>query len=108
MLSADEFIRQAHDFALNPLLHPRATPITVQQDASSTDVFALVKMGPATGDPKIQLIAIVRIADLPQRPLEKDQVLYDGSTYNVVSAPPDQHGHASLFCRLLKGAGARI
>ena len=108
MQNADQFIRFAHDVALNPLLHPRATPITVQQDANSTDVFALVKMGPATGDPKIQLVAIVRIADLPQRPLEKDQLLYDGNLYNVVSVQPDQHGHASLFCRLLKGAGARI
>jgi hypothetical protein len=90
------------------VLHPLATLITVQQDTYSTGVYALVKLGAATGDPKIQLVATVRIADLPQRPLEKDQLLYDGSLYNVVSAPPDQYGHASLFCRLVKGAGARI
>jgi hypothetical protein len=108
MLSADDFLRQAHDFALNPQLHPRATLVAILQDANSTEVYALVKMGPATGDPKIQLIAIVRIADLPQRPLEKDQLLYDGSLYNIVGVQPDQHGHASLSCRLLKGAGARI
>ena len=108
MLSADDFLRQAHDFALNPLLHPGATPVTLIQDANSTDVFALVKLGPATGDPKIHLVATVRIADLPQRPLEKDQLIYDGSLYNVVNAPPDQHGHATLQCRLARGAGARI
>ena len=108
MLSADQFIRFAHDFALNPLLHPLATPVTLEQDASSTDLYALVKMGAATGDPKIQLVAILRIADLPQRPLEKDRLLYDGNTSNVVGVAPDQYGHATLACRLFKGAGARI
>ena len=108
MLSADAFLRFAHDFALNPLLHPLSTLVTLEQDASSTDLYALVKMGTETGDPKIQLAATVRIADLPQRPLEKDRLLYDRSTYNVVGVTPDQYGHATLTCRLFKGAGARI
>lgn len=63
-MSNNDLFREVFDLMADPITSPFAAQVTVTQNATDTTVAASVLIGDGlTEDPKVQLVAAVRIAD---------------------------------------------